>query len=180
MKNIGHLNHNLLCSSVLEMQIPHLNIFPLNRKIFHSVGLAIARQHPGEAVGSWMMEGFMHELLSRQYADVMWVIVPMVNPDGVYLGNSRTGLAGYDYNRLYNQEEPIIADREKLSPEVVALLLLVKKLKKKFGSKFRMFIDFHGHSSRQNVFTYGPPYIAGTEDHISGILSNNTVSQTFS
>ncbi len=31
-------------------------------------------------------------------------IVPMLNPDGVIIGNYRTGLQGFDYNREYKSE----------------------------------------------------------------------------
>ena len=34
----------------------------------------------------------------------MWIIFPMINVDGVILGNNRTGIAGYDYNRFWNLE----------------------------------------------------------------------------
>lgn len=68
-------------------------------------------------------------------------------------------------------------ERDRAAPEVVALLALVKKLKKKYANKFKMFIDFHGHSSRQNIFTYGPPYaISGSEEYVSGKHCNNTAS----
>lgn len=33
-----------------------------------------------------------------------------------------------------------------------------KRRKKEFMRKTKLFIDFHGHSSEQNVFTYGPPH----------------------
>lgn len=93
-----------LCTSLLGLNVPCVTITQAKGRGFHSVGLAIARQHPGEAVGSWMMHGFLHELLFQRDQEVLWIVVPMMNPDGVYVGNSRTGLAGYDYNRLYNQE----------------------------------------------------------------------------
>jgi murein tripeptide amidase MpaA len=60
--------------------------------------VAMARQHPGESVGSWMMEGFVNRLLESQNG-FSWVLLPMVNVDGVILGNSRTGVQGYDFNR---------------------------------------------------------------------------------
>lgn len=169
-----------LCTSLLGLSVPLLTLQPRIGKSFRSVALAIARQHPGEAVGSWMIDGFLQELLQKD-EEVLWVVVPMLNPDGVYFGNSRTGVAGYDYNRLYNQDEPSIADRDRLVPEVAALLTLVKKLKRKYGSKLKLFIDFHGHSTRQNVFAYGPPYTAaGTDQFITGMPLHNTVSSTLS
>ena len=53
-----------------------------------------------------MMHGFLHELGRGNFAkDVMWVVVPMVNVDGVKLGNNRTGVLGHDFNRNWNMEE---------------------------------------------------------------------------
>jgi murein tripeptide amidase MpaA len=52
-----------------------------------------------------MMEGFLEWLCSesksaqilRKY--IVFKVVPMLNPDGVALGNYRTGLSGRDFNR---------------------------------------------------------------------------------
>lgn len=42
-------------------------------------------------------------------------------------------------------------------------------MKKKYGKLFQMFIDFHGHSSKKNVFSYGPPILSLNEDQtVSG------------
>lgn len=30
---------------------------------------------------------------------ITWIIVPMINIDGVILGNNRTGVLGHDFNR---------------------------------------------------------------------------------
>ena len=49
------------------------------------------------------MEGFINKLkvTTNNYT---WLIVPMVNVDGVMLGNNRTGLLGYDFNRHWNAD----------------------------------------------------------------------------
>jgi murein tripeptide amidase MpaA len=52
-----------------------------------------------------MMEGFIEWLCGpskeaftmRKY--IVFKIVPMLNPDGVAIGNYRTGLSGKDFNR---------------------------------------------------------------------------------
>lgn len=64
--------------------------------------MAIARQHPGESIGSWMMDGFLSKLEEGLFEAVTWIVVPMINVDGVILGNNRTGIAGLDYNRFWN------------------------------------------------------------------------------
>ena len=62
--------------------------------------MAMARQHPGETVGSWMMEGLINQISEKKGFDyITWVIIPMVNIDGVVMGNNRTGVLGHDFNR---------------------------------------------------------------------------------
>jgi murein tripeptide amidase MpaA len=47
-------------------------------------------------------------------------IVPMLNPDGVIMGNYRTGVIGSDYNRLF------LSAQAELFPEITALKELIK------------------------------------------------------
>lgn len=51
------------------------------------------------------MEGFLHFLTSPQAQSLrktcIFKIVPMINPDGVIIGNFRTGLCGKDLNRQF-------------------------------------------------------------------------------
>ena len=50
------------------------------------------------------------------------VIVPMINPDGVILGNSRTGASGKDLNRQFKTKN------NSLFPEIAAIKKLVKTI----------------------------------------------------
>mmetsp|Transcript_19965 Transcript_19965/g.36974 ORF Transcript_19965/g.36974 Transcript_19965/m.36974 type:complete len:796 (+) Transcript_19965:342-2729(+) len=112
-----------------------------------------ARVHPGETVGSWMMQGILEFLVSNTpEADLLrnlyvFKIVPMLNPDGVIKGNHRCSLAGNDLNR--NWKRP----RELSHPTISSF----KRLIKLFASKFRidMICDLHGHSRKPNIFMYG-------------------------
>jgi murein tripeptide amidase MpaA len=79
----------------------------------------IARQHPGESMAEWFMEGLIYRLLdesdpvSRQLTDkAVFYIVPNMNVDGSIHGNLRSNAAGRNLNREW--ENP---DKEK-SPEV--------------------------------------------------------------
>lgn len=66
-----------------------------------------ARVHPGETSGSWVMRGFLDFILSNapdaQLLRELFIfkVVPMLNPDGVIVGNYRCSLAGRDLNRNY-------------------------------------------------------------------------------
>ena len=79
----------------------------------------IARQHPGETMAEWFVEGLMQRLLDpadavarelRQMAT--FHIVPNMNPDGSVLGNLRTNAAGANLNREWLEPTP------ERSPEV--------------------------------------------------------------
>ena len=74
----------------------------------------------------------------------------MLNPDGVIAGNYRTSLCGRDLNRTFKMNNDL------LIPEIKALKELVIKLKLDFKSRLTLFLDFHGHSIKKNVFLYGP------------------------
>lgn len=66
----------------------------------------IARQHPGETMAEWFIEGLLNRLLdpqdptSRALLDrATFYVVPNMNPDGSVLGNLRTNAAGANLNR---------------------------------------------------------------------------------
>ena len=74
----------------------------------------------------------------------------MLNPDGVFIGNYRTGIIGEDFNRKFN------TGKRQYYPEISALRKLVA-LSKKEG-QVQLFLDLHGHSILKNVFIYGPSF----------------------
>jgi murein tripeptide amidase MpaA len=66
----------------------------------------IARQHPGESMAEWFVEGFLERLLdeadpvARVLLDqCVFYVVPNMNPDGAVRGNLRTNAAGANLNR---------------------------------------------------------------------------------
>jgi hypothetical protein len=56
--------------------------------------------------------------------------------------------------------------KEKYLPEIVAIVNLIKNLRKKYPKKIKMFLDLHGHSSQPNVFSYGPPHEESSEHYL--------------
>ena len=76
-------------------------------------------------------------------------IVPMLNPDGVVLGNYRTGILGEDLNRQFGG---------RLRGETRMLAKMVKTLTD--AGKVLLFLDLHGHSVLKNSFIYGPNEVA--------------------
>jgi murein tripeptide amidase MpaA len=74
-------------------------------------------------------------------------VIPMINPDGVVLGNYRLSYSGNDLNRKWRDTS------SRLHPEVYYTKKMLMNLNK--TNKIRMLIDMHGHSRNKNVFFYG-------------------------
>nr|XP_015194124.1 PREDICTED: cytosolic carboxypeptidase 2 [Lepisosteus oculatus] len=112
-----------------------------------------ARVHPGETNSSWMMAGFLDFLLgdspdAQLLRDTfVFKVVPMLNPDGVIVGNYRCSLAGRDLNRNYGT---LLRDA---FPCVWHTRNMVKRLVAE--REVVLYCDFHGHSRKHNVFMYG-------------------------
>lgn len=112
----------------------------------------LARQHPGETCGSYVMKGAIDFLLgnsdeARKLRELYLIkIFPMMNPDGVVVGNSRTSFAGCDINRRWTNPDDII------HPEIY----YTKEMVLKIGSQrdIGFVCDFHGHIGAYNAFFY--------------------------
>ena len=107
----------------------------------------IARQHPGETMAEWFVEGLLERLLDgadpvartlREQA--LLYIVPNMNPDGAVRGNLRTNAAGRNLNREWRAPDPVA------SPEV----FLVRAEMERTGCA--LFLDIHGDETLPYVF----------------------------
>ena len=110
----------------------------------------IARQHPGETMAEWFVEGMLDALLDPADAfgrqvlkECVMYVVPNMNPDGAFRGNLRTNAAGANLNREWNT--PTL----ERSPEV----FLVKNKMKETGCD--LFLDVHGDEGLPYVFVAG-------------------------
>eukprot|EP00111_Clytia_hemisphaerica_P022877 TCONS_00067323-protein len=147
----------VLCQTLAGNQIYLLTITtptrcPKQAKIKRTIVIT-ARIHPGETIGSWMMKGLLDYLTSNE-ADAkilretfIFKIIPMLNPDGVIVGNYRCSLAGRDLNRNY---KTVLKDS---FPPVWSTKYLVKKLQEE--REVVLYCDLHGHSRKKNIFVYG-------------------------
>ncbi|XP_047546583.1 cytosolic carboxypeptidase 2 isoform X5 [Lutra lutra] len=112
-----------------------------------------ARVHPGESNGSWIMKGFLDFILSNSpdaqlLRDIfIFKVVPMLNPDGVIVGNYRCSLAGRDLNRHY---KTILKES---FPCIWYTRNMIKRLLEE--REVLLYCDFHGHSRKNNIFLYG-------------------------
>ncbi len=64
----------------------------------------LARQHAGEAPGSWVLDGFLRHLaLAGEAAPLVWA-VPFVDVDGVYSGLAGKDRFPWDFNRAWGSK----------------------------------------------------------------------------
>ncbi|AMN49646.1 M14-type cytosolic carboxypeptidase [Psychrobacter sp. P2G3] len=131
-----------------------------------------ARQHPGETMAEWLVEGLMHSLLDSDNATARlllekanFYIVPNMNPDGGVRGHLRTNAVGTNLNREWSNPS-----LEK-SPEVFHVI------NKMEATGVDLFYDVHGDEALPYVFLAGsqgtPSYndrLARLRDKFSDVL----------
>ncbi|KAM5170386.1 cytosolic carboxypeptidase 3 [Mantella aurantiaca] len=145
------LCHSLAGNIVYVLTIT--NPFPAAKERKKKAVILTARVHPGETNSSWVMKGFLDYILSSQNDarllrdTFIFKVVPMLNPDGVIVGNYRCSLTGRDLNRNYKS-------RLKDSfPSIWFTRNMIKRVMEE--REILLYCDLHGHSRKQNVFMYG-------------------------
>jgi murein tripeptide amidase MpaA len=110
----------------------------------------IARQHPGETMAEWFVEGMVDALLDAAdplartlLQETVFYIVPNMNPDGSVRGNLRTNAAGANLNREWMT--PSLTN----SPEVFAVRQKIHE------TGCDLFLDVHGDEVLPYVFVAG-------------------------
>ncbi|MFT5312534.1 MAG: murein tripeptide amidase MpaA [Paraglaciecola sp.] len=109
-----------------------------------------ARQHPGETMAEWLVEGLLERLLdeddglARLLLDkAVFYVVPNMNPDGSVRGHLRTNALGVNLNREWANPSM------ERSPEV----FLVKQAMQQTGVD--LFLDMHGDEALPYNFVAG-------------------------
>jgi len=134
-----------------EREISLLKIGNGSKKVWMT-----ARQHPGESMAEWFVEGFLEKLLNeaqplsrKALEEATFYIVPNMNPDGSSRGHLRTNAKGVNLNREW--QTPSLEN----SPEVY----LVREYMDKTGVD--IFLDIHGDENLPYNF------VAGSEGNLS-------------
>ncbi len=127
----------------------------------------IARQHPGETMAEWFIEGLLDRLLDRAdpvsrclHERAVVHIVPNMNPDGSLRGNLRTNAAGANLNREW------MTPSMETSPEV----FLVRQRIQQTGAD--LFLDAHGDEGLPYVFVAGCEMLPGFTPEQRKVQSN--------
>lgn len=126
----------------------------------------IGRQHPGETMASWWMEGLLERLLDPQdpvaatlLQRAVFYVVPNMNPDGSRRGHLRTNAIGTNLNREWL--EPSLEH----SPEVYR----VRDRMHHSGVDFCL--DVHGDEALPYNFIAGFEGIASATEAQLGLLA---------
>ncbi|KAM6327058.1 cytosolic carboxypeptidase 6-like isoform 2-T2 [Podargus strigoides] len=157
-RNMDYFCRQLLGRSVQKRQLDLLTITsPENLRpgAEQKVVFITARVHPGETPSSFVCQGIIDFLVSQHpIAKVLrdhlvFKIAPMLNPDGVYLGNYRCSLMGFDLNRHWANPSPWA------HPTLHGVKQLIIEMYNNPKINLEFYIDIHAHSTMMNGFMYG-------------------------
>ncbi|XP_053248469.1 BEN domain-containing protein 5 isoform X4 [Podarcis raffonei] len=157
-RSMDYYCRELLGLSVQQRQLDLLTITnPVNLRpgTEQKVVFITARVHPGETPSSFVCQGIIDFLVSpHPIAKVLrdhlvFKIAPMLNPDGVYLGNYRCSLMGFDLNRHWADPSPWA------HPTLHGVKQLIVQMYNNPKVTLEFYIDIHAHSTMMNGFMYG-------------------------
>ena len=151
---IGQTQDSCLCKVSdlgFTVQQRDLNLLTIGNEVASNIKIwIIARQHPGETMAAWFIEGMTNRLLNRKdtisqalLQRATFYIVPNMNPDGSVLGNLRTNAAGANLNREW------ASPSAETSPEVLAVRNKIQT------TGVDLFLDIHGDENLPYVFLAG-------------------------
>ncbi|XP_077133494.1 cytosolic carboxypeptidase 6 isoform X2 [Ranitomeya variabilis] len=156
--NLDYVQRELLGLSVQQRRLDLLTITsPVNlvSEAEQRVVFITARVHPGETPSSFVCQGIIDFLVSQHPTakslrdHLIFKIAPMLNPDGVYLGNYRCSLMGFDLNRHWQDPSPWA------HPTLYGVKQLILEMHNSPKTSLEFYIDIHAHSTMMNGFMYG-------------------------
>jgi murein tripeptide amidase MpaA len=148
----------LVCTEQLGCSVEgrDMNLVVVGNPVAAKKIWVIARQHPGETMAEWFVEGMLDALLDHANStatsllqDAVFYVVPNMNPDGSVHGNLRTNAAGANLNREW------VTPSMETSPEV----FVVRERIHQTGCD--LFLDVHGDEALPYVFIAGSEMLEG-------------------
>ncbi|KAG2439346.1 hypothetical protein HXX76_004705 [Chlamydomonas incerta] len=134
-----------------------------------------SRVHPGETPATHMFNGLLAFLLRRTDPRAaalrrrfVFKLVPIVNADGVAVGNYRTDTLGQNLNRYY-----LGTPDEQTQPAVFAIKALLMHYAQQ--GLLQYYIDLHAHANKKGVFIYGNTLEDG-EAHLQSLIYSRLVA----
>jgi len=160
-KKLDFFKREELCLSVQHRRVDIITITSKENQRLNAkkhVIFITARIHPGETPSSYVCQGMIDFLISshpiarvlRDY--LVFKFVPMLNPDGVVLGNYRCSLMGFDLNRYW------LEPSSWAHPTIIATKQLLLEMNDDPNISLDFYIDLHAHSTMMNGFMYGNVY----------------------
>ncbi|XP_035881948.1 cytosolic carboxypeptidase 6 isoform X2 [Phyllostomus discolor] len=150
MKELRDLNRRLQDVLLLRLGSDNLREGAEQKVVFIT-----GRVHPGETPSSFVCQGIIDFLISQHPVaralreHLVFKIAPMLNPDGVYLGNYRCSLMGFDLNRHWLDPSPWA------HPTLHGVKQLIIQMHNDPKTSLEFYIDIHAHSTMMNGFMYG-------------------------
>ena len=115
--------------------LPYISIGDTNKDCL----VLIARQHPGETMSSFFLDGVIKYLSSlniEEFKQKSFLIIPFINLQGVKNSTHRYDCSGVDYNRSWNKNHSVIEE----------VLHLIKSV------NCSMVLDIHGDEVSKNNY----------------------------
>jgi murein tripeptide amidase MpaA len=139
-------------SRVSKSLFPFFELEVRPRKFSKPYVMLTCRVHPGETSASYALEGIINFLLSRDERSnlllkyFVFLVVPLVNPDGVYHGTYRMDTLGHNLNRFYSTAQ------SHKQPAIFAIQAIAAH----YSSRLAFFMDIHSHPHpNKGSFIYG-------------------------
>eukprot|EP00347_Sterkiella_histriomuscorum_P024496 403330908 len=158
-QNLQYLKIEKLCTQLSGIKVPVLTVTePQVNDSKKKLIIISARIHPGDHQSSYVMEGILNFLTSQKgYEEYLeqvqelrenfiFKIVPMLNCEGVIIGNNRTSLAGNDLERYF--EEP----DQYTHPEMYNLRSLICHMIDDKKVKPFLYLNLMSNMNKKNFF----------------------------
>lgn len=185
-QNSRYLKTDILGSSVQSRPIRLLTItdpsFPDKGK---KVVLITTLQHAGEYIGGFFIEGMTGYLLSEDAAatearkKIIYKIVPMMNPDGIYNGMTRLNANYEDLNQEWDDDYSDTAHKP-TEPEVAGVKLWIRNWLRS-GKKIDLALDVHSQGQQGTINILHVPHgiLKGLVEKLQKYWPVESIDMTF-